>query len=274
MGRKLAVIIAVSCGLLAVLLTNFYFQQQAKEKHVDEAAVVVAASDIAKGALIEYEMLTFKKMPVEFIQPGALNVRERAIGKTALATIMQGEQVLTTKLAAPGTGLTLAGKTPPGKRAVTIGLENVMAVGGMVYPGDHVDVLGIFKNPPITLTLFQDVLILAVGQQMVPARGASRQDSQTFSPRGKNIITFAMTPQEVQILTVAMEQGKIGLTLRPQMEVGRALPTIDLSNLPPVVTFQTLLQLYTMTTPPDETGPKVEIIRGLKKEITPITVKE
>ncbi|MFH1246051.1 MAG: Flp pilus assembly protein CpaB [Candidatus Omnitrophota bacterium] len=274
MNRKIGVIVAVVLGGFAVILTNVYFQQKEKKLHFEEAAVLVAAKEISKGELIEYEMVTFKSMPVPFIQPGALTAKEMAVGKTALGTIMAGEQILATKLTTPGAGLTLAGKTPPGKRAMTISLENVSAVGGMVYPGDHVDVLGIFANPPVTLTLFQDVLILAVGQDMLPTgEGARRKELPVASPRTKDSMTLALSPQETQIISVAIANGKISLTLRPRMEVGKALPPIDLSNLPAVITFQTLLQLY-MRTPTEEVQPQVEIIRGLKKEIAPISVKK
>lgn len=274
MNRRLGVIVAVVLGGFAVILTNVYLQQKAKKMRFEEAAILVAAQEISKGALVEYEMVAFKTMPVPFIQPGALTAKEAVVGKTALATIMPGEQILSTKLAAPGAGLTLAGKTPPGKRAITISLENVSAVGGMVHPGDHVDILGVFANPPVTLTLFQDILILAVGQEMVAGgEAARRKELPGVSPRGKDSITLALSPQEAQILSVAMEHGKISLTLRPRMEVGRAMPPIDLSNLPAVITFQTLLQLY-MRIPTEDVQPQVEIIRGLKKEITPVSVKK
>ena len=120
--------------------------------------------------------------------------------------------------------------------------------------------------------MFQDILILAVGTQMVPTGGERRSRAAVApSSRSKNSITFALSPQEVQILSVAMQHGKISLTLRPRMEVGKSMQPVDLSNLPSMITFQTLLQLYMRT--PVETVPQVEIIRGLKKEMTPISVK-
>jgi len=272
MERKWAIITAAVLGLLAVFLTNIYFRQQETQVQVREAQVLVAAKDISKGATIDYDMLAFKTMPLNFIQPGALTSKGSAVGKTALATLMAGEQILVTKLAAPGAGLTLAGKTPPGKRAVTISLEAASAVGGMIRPADHVDVLAVFTNPPITLTLFQDVLVLAVGQEMVPTEEKKERArvGREPAPTARRTVTLALTPQEVQILTVAMEQGKIRLTLRPRMEVGKALPPPDLSNLPPAIDLNTLLQFYIRR---PEAVPSVEVIRGLKKEVTPVPAK-
>jgi pilus assembly protein CpaB len=266
MGRKWAIVVAVIFGALAVFLTNMYFQQKEEAFRVEEAQVLIASEDIAKGAVIDYDMLGFKLIPVDFIEPKALGSKESAVGKTAMVTIMEGEQVLSGKLAAPGVGgLTLANKTPPGKRAFTIGLEEASAVGGMLRPGDHVDVLGIFTNPSIILALFQDILVLAVGQEMIAEKEEKPRRAGIAGSRGRETVTLALTPQEVQIITVAMQQGKLRLTLRPRMEVSRALPAVDLSQLPPAVDLNTLLQFYIRRPPPP---PSVEIIRGLKKETT------
>ena len=274
MQRKWVVIVAVILGLLAAGSAYVLLQKQKEKLRVKAIPVLVAAREISAGATIDYDMLAFKLMPVNFIQPGVLRSRESAVGKTALATIMAGEQVLVTKLAAPGKGLTLAAKTPSGKRAFTIGLDAASAVGGMIMPGDYVDVLAIFPNtnPPLTLTLFQDVLILAVGQEMVPTEeGRARRGTEAVTAARRETITLALTPQEVQIFTVAMEQGKIRLTLRPRREPSEVLPAVDLSRLPPAVDLNTLLQFYIRR---PKAGPSVEVIRGLEKEFTPLPAEK
>ena len=266
--RKWAIIIAIVLGLLAVVLTNVYFRQKEAQLRVATKPVLVAAKQISKGAVIDYNMLAFKVMPVKFTQPGALRSRQLAVGKTALVPIMPGEQILATKLATPGAGLTLAGKTPPGKRAFTITFDPAAAVGGMIRPGDHVDVLASFSKQQIMLTLFQNILVLAVGQQMIPTAEAEKVGKRTATPSKESTITFALTPQEVQILTVAMEHGKIQLTLRPPMESEKALPSADLSNLPSTIDLNTLFQFYIRR--PRVEIPSVEVIRGLKKETMPL----
>lgn len=263
--RRLAIIVAAVLGVLAVLMTNIYFKQkEARLRPAPAGApgvqVLVAARDISRGATVDYDMLAFKAVPVNFVEPKVLQTKEAAVGKTAAVTISAGEQILPSKLTTPGKDLTLAVKTPPGKRAFTITLEETSAVGGMLSPGDHVDVLAIFTKPSITLTLFQDVLILAVGREMVPTKRKSSS--------GKEPITLALTPQEVQVLTVAMDAGKIRLTLRPRSEIGKAMSQVDLSNLPPAIDLNTLIQLYIGQFQQMSPAQTVEVIRGLKKETT------
>jgi len=268
MEQKLRIVVAAILGILAVSLAYMYWQQREASLRVEEVAVLVAAKDISRGETIDYDMLAFRRMPVNYVQPGALGSKEAAVGKTSQANMMAGQQVLNTNLAAPGSGLTLAGKTPPGKRAITIGLDASSAVGGMVRPGDHVDVLAIFSTPSITVTLFQDIVVLAVGQQMVPApEGRGRRGEKAPTPTSREAVTLALSPQQVQILSVAMEQGKIRLTLRPRMEEEEGLPEVDLSQLPAAIDLNTLLQFYIRRPAP---GPSVEVIRGLEKEVTPV----
>lgn len=268
MNRKIAIIIAIVLGLGAVVLTNIYFQQKEALLQVDETRVVIAVRDIPRGSVIAHNMLGFKSFPLNYIQPGALKSPDLAVGKVAEANIMVGEQMLVSKLATPETGLTLASRTPAGKRAATITLDSTATVGGMIKPGDHVDILASFANPGIILTLFQDIMILAVGQNMVASPG-KRPTQRAAAPSRREAITLALTPQEVQILQVASENGKIRLTLRPRLEVGKALPSVDLSQLPPVVDLNTLFRLY-IQRPQEVKVPSVEIIRGLKREFAPL----
>ncbi|MFC1699603.1 Flp pilus assembly protein CpaB [Candidatus Omnitrophota bacterium] len=271
--RKWTIIAAAILGVLAVILTNFYFSQRESQFNLESRPVLVAAREIPGGTTIDYSMLALKPVPTRFIQPGALKAREMAVGKTALATIMSGEQVLQTKLAAPGRGLTLSGKTPPGKRAMTITLETAdYAAGGMVKPGDHVDILAAFKKPRMTLTLFQDILILAVGSQMVAEQPKDAAGKSTPTRSRKMTVTLALSPQEVQIISVAQENGSLRLTLRPQMEKGEVMPSPDLSNLPTVVDLNTLLSFYIKR--PTTEVQHVEVIRGLEKEMTPLPARK
>ncbi|MBN3038963.1 MAG: Flp pilus assembly protein CpaB [Candidatus Omnitrophica bacterium] len=274
MSRKIAIIIAIILGVLAVFLTNVYFQQREAKiagQRGEEMQVVIAATEITKGTLISHGMLAYSMVPVRYVQPGALKIRDQAVNKVALSTIMRGEQILTSKLSSPDVRQTLAMMTPPGKRAVTISLDASSTVGGMIRPGDYVDILASFTNPSVILTLFQDILVLAMGQDMVAASGEEGRSRTRTTTSRREAVTLALSPQEVQILSVAMEYGKIRLTLRPRMEAGKALPSVDLSQLPPVVDLNTLLRLYIQRPDPNAMKtPSVEVIRGLKKEITPL----
>jgi len=112
--------------------------------------------------------------------------------------------------------------TPIGKRAVTIRVRSLSAIGGLVNPGDYVDILGelnvpkdkVSKNVPnkITTILFQNVQILAIGTNFDTSKGSTGYPAQQSS--SSLILTLALTPEEVGLLAFAQKNGELQLSLR------------------------------------------------------------
>ena len=119
-------------------------------------------------------------------------------------------------------------KTPPGKRAVTIMIDSLSAVGGLVNPGDFIDVIGQLdlsgsgnakesgSGQKVTTVLFQNVQVLAVGTNFEPIATVTAYDMQQKT-RSLNV-TLALTPEEVGLLAFAQEHGKLQLSLRSPAE--------------------------------------------------------
>jgi pilus assembly protein CpaB len=293
-------IIAGVMGLLAAILFYIYIQQEKAKlaasipvaSSMEEVSVVLATKDIPRGQTVEKNVVAFKKIPVNFIQPGALTSIDAALGKMALADILSGEQITSSKLTSSKsldslTQTSLAMITPPGKRAITIQIDPLMAVGGMVKPGDYVDVLANFPVPQeiggrqstqlVTVTLFQNVLILAVGNQLREIAQASNRVSraaaeQTAPTQPAQTITLALSPQEAELISYAQEQGKLKLILRPPLDTQtQALPVASGETL-----WQYILSTQGINLPLEgqapqkieEAGtpaPQVEVYRGGKK---------
>ncbi len=267
MKKKLAIIVAVLLGMLSVLLINHYLKQKEREYELRskgrEVAVLVAVRNIPAGSPIEESMINTVAIPEKYIQPRAAQQKEKIVGAFALVPIMQGEQILMTKL---GTEEQikkeekkrvpdrLSMNMPIGKRALTVPVGLTDAAGGSIRQGDHVDVLGVFAADKLKLqpeaktaivTLLQDVLVLA-------ATGSS--------------ITLALSPEEAGIITVAQNEGKILFVLRPQAETGE--------HILPMVDMKTLTKRYApaviIEPEPEEEG-VIEIFRGLKRETVPLS---
>jgi len=115
----------------------------------------------------------------------------------------------------------LALRTPAGKRAYTVMIDSLSAVGGLVNPGDYVDFLAHMEIPDVhtgrkkTLTsmVFQNIQILAVGTNL-QAPGGYEQQQQARSLN----ITFALTPEEASLLSFIEKNGKMQLILRAPAE--------------------------------------------------------
>lgn len=275
--KYLPVIVAVASGLVAILLINVYIQQRADEaRRLEELrqknlmTVVVAKQDIQAGTAVKEIMVKEETLDKRLVQPRAATSLDRVIDRITIAPIAKGEQILLNKLTLSGLETSLSNKIPRGKRAITIPVDNISSVGGMIRPGDHVDIVGMVPIPTMgqdgktvnqltTMPLFQDVLVLAVGQEYAPVPGGERGEKK-LSP----IITLALLPQEASLVAFVQEQGRIRLVLRsPEDTVVQKATPASWDALFRLIMPEMFEEKPTVTPKPQK---KVEIYRGLQKE--------
>jgi pilus assembly protein CpaB len=299
MRKKLPLIIGVVMALIAAYLIKVYTDQQrqvilegAKKKmeqiQADQVPVMVAIKDLAKGSTIDKDGVGVSIVPAQHVQPQAASSLDRVAGMVALVPISKGEQITLNKLMsvkeAVGGG-TLAMSTPIGKRAITIAMDSISAVGGMIRPGDYVDVVSMVTVPVTTpegkqaaqaavVPLFQNTLVLAVGQETA-AVAQSEGRGKKEDKRGDSI-TLALSPQEANLLAFVQEQGKIRLSLRSPSDA-------KIEQVQPA-SWDSLFQYLVPREPGEqpkvkqkekpaepEPGSYVEIYRGLNKEKIPLS---
>ena len=148
--------------------------------------------------------------------PGNLTRIQDAIGKIAVAPIMSGEVLSQEKLTS-GNGIVVV---EPGKRALTIQVDNVGGLDGALMPGLSVDVLSTVSagggeqggrsggnSNSITRTLLQGVKVLATGAPPTTTPGMKGSASG-------NSVTLEVTPAQAELLTLANKVGSFHLALR------------------------------------------------------------
>ena len=116
----------------------------------------------------------------------------------------------------------LALRTPAGKRAITVQVDSLGAVGGLLNPGDFVDVIAHLDMPAVkkmdpkekvTAMIFQNIQVLAINTN-IDEPGAYDVQQKEKSLR----VTFAVEPQEAGLLAFAEQNGKLDLALRTKDE--------------------------------------------------------
>lgn len=295
--QKLILITGIVLGIMAIVMTKVYLdqQQQAVQERAraaianmqsNQTAVLVAKRDIPQGSVIEAEMFESSIVPNKFVQPQAVTSLDRISGMVTVAPISKGEQISLSKLTnvkqAAGGG-DLAGVTPSGKRAISIVVDNIASLSGMVKPGDYVDVLATIQIPApgadgqvvnqmVVVPLFQNILVLAVGSDTGGASlGGSRYAEKDSSSGGNILITLALGPQEANLVAFVQEQGKIRLTMRSPADA--QVEPVTLAS------WESLFQ-YIMpqkqnneqvSAKPVDTAEYVEVLRGLNKERIPLS---
>ena len=284
--RAMPLVFAGVMGLLAVSFMRHYLRQERQKlererqrltaDYKNPVEVVIAAKDLPQGLPLEVAHLTTVGVPEQFVQPYAVSSPRDVLGKVTIAPIAEGEQILLTKVRRPEdvpVDATLSGLTPKGKRAVTIGVDAITGVGGFVRPGDTVDILWSFKLPQpgqsegqvVTLTLFQDVPVLAVGRDIVGRATKTAETSPDYT------VTLALTPQETSVVLFAREQGRIQLSLRSRLEGDERV-----AIAPTSITTILESQLGIKAPAGQAAAPAVktvEIYRGMKRDVVTLSEK-
>jgi pilus assembly protein CpaB len=218
-----ALVISGGCTLLLGRKLALSSHRSAPQKQY-----LAAAQTIAVGQVITAADVKKINWPANLPLQGGIATNKDVIGRATIFPVTAGQPILSTDLAAPGSGLGITTRIPNGMRAIALHTDDVIAVGGFIFPGSHVDVLVTYRNPgnpqPITATVLQNALVLATGHQTQP------------DPQGKpttvNIVTLLLSPENAERAVLASTQGTIHFVLRngadPQMA---APPPADLAEL-------------------------------------------
>lgn len=230
MRNKLVLLLAIVFAAVAAFGVYTYLEdvKEAYRSSGNFARVAFAKQKIPARAPVTEQMLEFREMPVEYIMPGAVVNLSDAAGKLARTDIYPGELLLTSKLIGrddPAGGL--SAKIEPGKRAVTLPVDNVSALHGLIAAGDHVDVMVTFDSPhepryTATSTIIQNVQVLAVNR-ITESTDRIKDDPVT--------VTLMVEPVQAQQIALAVQQGSIHLMLRAPEDGDRpALPMTKIEH--------------------------------------------
>jgi pilus assembly protein CpaB len=206
--------------LLAALVFGFiasmaiYRFLQSKEQEIERARgevaqVVVAAADIPPGISLTSEQLRTAMWPKASLPVGSASNPSELLGRMTVTDVVAGEPILEARLAPKD--VTTGAMTfliPPGKRAITVGVDQVSGVSGFVLPNSYVDVIVTTeptRGPKISRTVLQDMRVLAVGQII---------DQKEGKPVPVPTVTLAVTPEEAERLAMASSEGRPQLVLR------------------------------------------------------------
>ena len=154
------------------------------------------------------------RIPGADLPPGAPRKRSEVIGHGVIIPISRGEFILPNRLAAENAGSGLPSLIPPGMRAVSVRVNEVVSVAGFVTPGTRVDVL--LTGTPggngdqQTTTVLQNVAVLASGHTL--------ERTSTGEAQNTAVITLLVSPDDAQRLTLASAQGHIQLALRNPLD--------------------------------------------------------
>lgn len=221
--------LAVVCGALAVWLTSQWLQAQASEgqlagrESVPMTSIVIAAQDLEIGTLLSTENLTLTEWPKTNVPKGAFTQIEDVAGRVAVTRLSAGEPLQAAELADAGSGAGLVALIPPGRRAMSIKVDEVSGVAGFILPNTYVDVISVdYKSNRETReakTILKKIKVLAIAQETTTEKGKAKVVKS---------VTLELLPLEAETLALHTILGSIHLILRNPLELKDEVP-------PPVV---------------------------------------
>src|ERR1700688_4213477 len=206
--------LAFAFGVFFSLLFYKNFQGRGPANNEAGADVIVAANDIQVGARIEEHDVRTAQFPASGLPGGAYSKRSQVLGRGVIIPIAKGEFILPSKLAPENAGSGLPALIPPGMRAVSVRVNEVVSVAGFVGPGTRVDIL-LTGTPngstePQTTTVLQNVAVIASGQRLERSASGDAQNTP--------VITLLVSPDDAERLTLASSEGRIQLALRNPLD--------------------------------------------------------
>jgi pilus assembly protein CpaB len=186
-----------------------------------KVAILVASHTLRVGSLVKPEDLTSKDvLPAEVTADEKRDtsaLRGELVGALVRRSIEAEQPILPAFVLRPGDYGFLAAVLSPGMRASTIGVDAVSGSAGLIWPGDHVDVILTQQLDDPNLppgrnvsaeTLLSDVRVIAMDQQLTQGATAAATDQTVRTA------TLEVTPEQAERIAVATRLGHLTLDLR------------------------------------------------------------
>jgi pilus assembly protein CpaB len=220
-NKRTAVVVLIAVLLAATATLGMYRVVSARpireSSIVKTVDVVVAQHPLPLGTRLTKEHVKLVKWPAETQVPGAFAKAEDVLDRGLIATVDENEPLTAAKLAPLGAGAGLPPSIPPGMRAVSVKVNEVVGVAGFVVPGTRVDVMVTLTNrqaqqESMTRVVVSNVQVLTAGTRY--DQGKSR-DGQ---PIPTSVVTLLVSPSDAERIALAASEGEVMLTLRNPMD--------------------------------------------------------
>jgi pilus assembly protein CpaB len=225
-----AFVIASGCTYLIWRLLG---NRMSASKQPASTQVVAAGADIKLGTVLTQANLTTVSISGP-LPKGAILKPENVIGRGVVSDLYQGEPILESRLAAPGSGGGLAATIPEGMRACAVKVDEVVGVAGFVTPGMHVDVMISGVPPGNQASADEGTQVKTVLQNLaVLSSGTDIAKDPEGKPQQVQVVNLLVTPEQAEVLSLASTgQTRIQLVLRNPLDTKVAeIPGNAMGNL-------------------------------------------
>jgi pilus assembly protein CpaB len=187
-----------------------------------KVTVLVAAHPLRAGSLLKFDDIEPREMIASEVATDARTdtptSREELAGSMLRRGLQPQEILRSADLLRPGDHGFLAAVLRPGMRATTVGVDAVSGTAGLIWPGDHVDVIltQLHEDQLIPVghrasaeTVLADVQVIAIDQQLMQGATAASPD-----PGAAHTVTLEVTADQAERVALAGRLGHLSLIVR------------------------------------------------------------
>ena len=182
--------------------------QVAQEEAEPSYEYWVLRQPLSAGDPLSEENLAVVSSPTQI--DGAVGADEAVMGRELRRYARPGELLSDHHLESGGS---LPANLPEGQRAIAISVDDVVGAGGLLQPGDRVDVVTAFrrsdKDAPVALVMLRDVPVLAVHGSL----SAGAEEGGEAARRRNNTVVLSVPEARVSALMLASSEGKVRLAV-------------------------------------------------------------
>jgi pilus assembly protein CpaB len=189
-----------------------------REVEVAHTFVAVAAHNLPTGSRITEKDVKLVAWPASNPVSGAFSELKPILDRGLVAAVGENEPVTETKLAPLGSGAGLPPSIPPGMRAMSVKVDEVIGVAGFVVPGTRVDLVVTLRGSgqaeeSMSRTVASNVLVLTAGTKF------DQEQAKDGKAQPSTVVTLAVSPSDAERVALASSEGKISLALRNPLDV-------------------------------------------------------
>ncbi len=228
-NKALAVpVLALVVGTGAALLANRYIKSTISDAIPRQIAgqtvdAVVSKANLMKGTKLDNANLAVRKVPAEWMHSNAVTPAQfsQIKGLDLVLPAKEGELLLWSQIEGKKAP-TFSARLVAGRRAVTVSVDEISSISGMVSPGDTIDIVASTRaggERPVMVPVLQAVHVLATGTRVEQGTPESGGASRSFTT-----VTLDVTPQEARRIMSAREVGRITALLRAPGDRQNTMP--------------------------------------------------
>ena len=208
-----------------------------RQVEVASVYVAVATGNLPNGTRLTKDHIKVVGWPSSSPVNGTFKTADEIIGRGLIQPVTLNEPLTEGKLAPIEAGAGLPPSIPPGMRALSVRVNDVIGVAGFTVPGTRVDVLVTLRegDDSMTRAVVSNIQVLTAGTMIDQEKA---KDGQAIR---SSVVTLLVTPDDAERITLAQSAGAIMLVLRNPLDMiptetkGARMGTLRGTPAPPPV---------------------------------------